>query len=70
MRNLGFTCDFCGRQFDSYDGGASLSFQPLDPENYDYNKFIRKFEYHFCGKCAESIGVQVKEFLSQIGAKV
>lgn len=74
MRNLAFTCDFCGHQFDRCDGGATLSFSPVNSDDYgcnDYNhKYIKKFEYDFCEKCAESIGVQIKEFLSQIGAKV
>lgn len=70
MKNLAFTCDFCGRQFDRYDGGATLSFNPLNSDDYDY-KYIEKFEYDFCEECVQSIiGAQIKEYLSKIGVKV
>ena len=62
MRNLAFTCDLCGRQFDRDDEGSTLSLKPL-------NDNIIKFDYDFCESCARSIGAQVKKFLLEKGVK-
>lgn len=67
MRNLAFTCDLCGCQFDRYDGGSTLSLTPLNPEDFDDD--IIKFDYDFCRSCARSIGTQVKKFLLEKGIK-
>lgn len=65
MRNLAFTCDLCGCQFDRDDEGSTLSFRPLSLEVF--NDHLIRFDYDFCEKCARSIGIQVKEFLSEKG---
>jgi len=69
MRNLAFTCDLCGRQFDYGDEGATLSFRPASAETKlfsDASSIIR-FNYDFCEDCAQSIGTQIKEFISEKG---
>lgn len=67
MRNLAFTCDLCGRQFDRDDEGSTLSLRPLSLEVFNDN--IIKFDYDFCENCARSIGAQVKKFLLEKGVK-